>query len=274
VRLHFLNIATLLTAIAASSTALAAEAPPSPAALLFSTRCATCHTIGKGIKVGPDLLGVTDRRDKAWVSRFVRDPSAMIDGGDADAAALLAQFNGVRMPAQQLEDADIDGLWAYFAACTTAGGCEPVATGPRWGTDATAEEIATGFKLFSGEKRLASGGPPCFTCHHVRELGFMGGGTLGGDVTFAYATFGEAGLSRTLAELPTPVMAAIYGKAPLEADEQYALKALFASMAKDGKAVAQQSGFFLMGLEGMGIILAGLVIFWMRKQDTSRGKGK
>ena len=273
-RLHFLNIATLLTAIAASSTALAAEAPPSPAALLFSTRCATCHTIGKGIKVGPDLLGVTDRRDKAWVSRFVRDPSAMIDGGDADAAALLAQFNGVRMPAQQLEDADIDGLWAYFAACTTAGGCEPVATGPRWGTDATAEEIATGFKLFSGEKRLASGGPPCFTCHHVRELGFMGGGTLGGDVTFAYATFGEAGLSRTLAELPTPVMAAIYGKAPLEADEQYALKALFASMAKDGKAVAQQSGFFLMGLEGMGIILAGLVIFWMRKQDTSRGKGK
>ena len=48
----------------------------------------------------------------------------------------------VRMPDQPLTDTEVDGVWAYFSDCTTKGGCQPVATGPRWGTDATEQEIA------------------------------------------------------------------------------------------------------------------------------------
>src|SRR3954463_8866896 len=33
---------------------------------LFKSRCAACHTIGKGDAVGPDLANVFERRDRAW----------------------------------------------------------------------------------------------------------------------------------------------------------------------------------------------------------------
>ncbi len=35
---------------------------------LFATKCISCHTIGHGDRVGPDLLGVTHARDRAWLT--------------------------------------------------------------------------------------------------------------------------------------------------------------------------------------------------------------
>jgi hypothetical protein len=43
---------------------------------LFSRQCSSCHTIGKGDLVGPDLNGVTGRRDRAWLARFIRSSRA------------------------------------------------------------------------------------------------------------------------------------------------------------------------------------------------------
>jgi protein SCO1/2 len=40
---------------------------------IFKKRCTACHTFGKGIKVGPDLKGVTERRGRTWLLGFV-DP--------------------------------------------------------------------------------------------------------------------------------------------------------------------------------------------------------
>src|ERR1043166_7153940 len=41
---------------------------------LFRSRCSACHTIGKGDGVGPDLAGVTTRRDRAWLTRYLAAP--------------------------------------------------------------------------------------------------------------------------------------------------------------------------------------------------------
>ena len=49
---------------------------------LFATRCAACHTIGNGDKVGPDLLGVTSVRDRAWLTRIIVEPDKLIDEKD------------------------------------------------------------------------------------------------------------------------------------------------------------------------------------------------
>jgi len=37
------------------------------AAATFNGRCTACHTYGKGIKVGPDLKGVNQRRKREWL---------------------------------------------------------------------------------------------------------------------------------------------------------------------------------------------------------------
>lgn len=242
---------------------------PDPAAVLFAERCSTCHTLGGGVKIGPDLLGVVSRRDKSWVARFVRNPSALIDGGDATAAALFRTFAPVRMPEQPLTDAELDGVWAYFTSCTQKGGCQPVQVGPRWGTDAGDEEIARGRELFNGKRHLQRRGAPCFACHAVRGEGMMGGGTLGPDLTFAYARLGEKGTTPLLAEMASPVMQAVYGGAPLTDEEQYAIKAYLANVARDGSFPRHERDFFLLGLEGMGIMLG---IFTLRA-GTRRQRG-
>ena len=44
---------------------------PSPI-FLFQTGCAACHTPGDGDTIGPDVLGVTARRDRAWLTRMIQ----------------------------------------------------------------------------------------------------------------------------------------------------------------------------------------------------------
>ncbi|MFL5398031.1 MAG: SCO family protein [Myxococcales bacterium] len=85
-------------------------------AYLFQTRCAACHTIGKGDSLGPDLANVTKRRDPAWVDRFLKDPGKMIDGGDPIAKALFATYRGVRMPNLSLGAEEIAALLGHIEA--------------------------------------------------------------------------------------------------------------------------------------------------------------
>ena len=46
-------------------------------AALFTENCAPCHNIGEAGGAGPDLRGVSTRRDHAWLVRFVLDPHSV-----------------------------------------------------------------------------------------------------------------------------------------------------------------------------------------------------
>lgn len=107
-----------LGAVAVAETGPAA--PELPGQALFAKACATCHTIGKGARVGPDLDAVTTRRDRKWLASFIRQPSAMHAAKDPIALALAAQFPKVRMPNLQLSEADTDDLLTYLDARTFA----------------------------------------------------------------------------------------------------------------------------------------------------------
>lgn len=59
---------------------------------LFRTRgCVSCHTIGEGRRVGPDLAGVTGRREFAWTYHMVVNPDSMLQN-DTTAQRLLEEF--------------------------------------------------------------------------------------------------------------------------------------------------------------------------------------
>jgi cytochrome c2 len=81
-------------------------------ALFQSKGCVACHTIGKGKLVGPDLKGITERRDQEWITKWLKDPDTMIRT-DPPAKELLKQYL-VPMPNQGLTDEDIKALMAYF----------------------------------------------------------------------------------------------------------------------------------------------------------------
>jgi hypothetical protein len=55
-----------------------------------------------------------ERRDLDWLRRWLKNTTAMLES-DSTAQALLAEYRGVRMPAQKLADADIEALLQYIA---------------------------------------------------------------------------------------------------------------------------------------------------------------
>lgn len=83
---------------------------------IFQSRCASCHTIGGGDKIGPDLAGIRQRREPKWLARFVKEPEKMLASGDALATQLFDRFNQVRMPNLGLTDNEVFSLLNYIDA--------------------------------------------------------------------------------------------------------------------------------------------------------------
>lgn len=207
---------------ATGALAAKASAPQSPAEELFARKCSSCHTVGKGIRVGPDLKDVNKRRSLAWMASFIKSPSTMLDT-DPDARALLADFKGVRMPDLGLADTDAKTLADLLVRCSVepcnlAGRFVPVTT-------ATDADVARGRDLFYGRAALKNGAAPCVSCHMVRGTAkLLGGGMMAKDLTNVFARLGDEGLDTALASPAFPLMNRIFAQRPLDPTEVFAIR--------------------------------------------------
>ena len=59
---------------------------------------------------------MTERRDRAWLARFIQDPSALIEAKDPVATAMLRQYRDLTMPKLGLSDHDVEQLIGYLEA--------------------------------------------------------------------------------------------------------------------------------------------------------------
>jgi len=80
---------------------------------IFQGNCAGCHTIGKGNLVGPDLSGVTLRREENWLIKQIKDPDGLVTEKDPIALQLLKEFN-MPMVALGLSDDEIKEIILYL----------------------------------------------------------------------------------------------------------------------------------------------------------------
>jgi len=87
-----------------------------PGQALFKKICAPCHTIGVGDRVGPDLRGVTARRERAWLAAYIQNPARLRAARDPAALALAEKYRAVRMPALGIAQNDASDLIAYLDA--------------------------------------------------------------------------------------------------------------------------------------------------------------
>lgn len=82
---------------------------------LWSKRgCNGCHVLGKRT-AGPDLLGVNERRDHAWLMHWLQKTDEVLASGtDSIAQAMLVEFKNVKMPNMKLTEADATALLHYI----------------------------------------------------------------------------------------------------------------------------------------------------------------
>ena len=95
------------------SKAIGQEADVQAGKKLFNANCAACHKLNKKA-VGPALKGVSAKYDREWLYSWIKNSSAMIKAGDAQAVAIWEEYNKVAMNAfPQLSNTDIDNILAY-----------------------------------------------------------------------------------------------------------------------------------------------------------------
>jgi Rieske Fe-S protein/mono/diheme cytochrome c family protein len=228
IRAGFATIALLLLTVGIVWGDQTAEpgASASNGSILFRLKCSSCHTIGGGRLVGPDLKGVTSSRPHDWLEHFISAPDRMIASGDPTANQLLKQYGGVQMPNLGLTSAQVESLLAYLSQTGPQGRPTP----PAAQAPASAGGADRGEEYFTGTLPLRKGGAPCLACHSLAGIAPLGGGTVGPDLTGIFDQMGT-GLGSVLAILPFPTMKPIYESRPLSPQEQGDLLALFRSAA-------------------------------------------
>lgn len=273
-------VAALLLACAAAGTR-AADADNS-GGQIFEQKCAICHSIGGGVKVGPDLSGVSARRGEDWLIKFITSSKSVIQSGDKDAVALFEQYKKIEMPDQSLSAQQIKMVLAHIggsggAVAVVAAGADKdtqqAAPPPPAAAEPSAEEVKRGAELYEGAVRFANGGPACNACHHVNNDAVIGGGILAPELTSVFSKMGRENVRAIVGGSPFPVMQAAYeGGKSLKDDE---VQALVAFLQKADKERAWQQpkdygwGLFGAGAGGVAALVGLTSLIGRRRKKTA-----
>ena len=256
----------LVALILAAPHARAQQAEAPKVALFFEDNCASCHTIGEGVIGGPDLKGVTARRDRAWLIQFLLNPEAFAN--DPVVKKMIADADGTEM-------ASTDGLTpetaeALLRLIEERSGAAPAPARPE--RPVTPADVERGHDLFMGRTKLSAGGAPCVFCHAAGEVRPPQAGRLGLDLADVHGRLGgRRGVNAWLGSPPSPMMRALFRPAPLTADEAHALSAFLELPSKQATAGALAvPAFVLTGTAGglLFVALAGTV--WARRFRSVR----
>ncbi len=241
-----IQVAVLVVGVLVPAAAHAQDTPD-----YFRQNCLNCHTIGGGRLTGPDLKDVGKRKDTEWLIRFMQNPKAVLDSGDAYAAKIVEDSRGVVMPVAP-------GLTRYRAeqliklieaeSKLEKSQFQGIRVSNKPFTD---QDRAAGRTLFVGTQRLKNGGSACNSCHSMYDLSALGGGRLGPDLTRVFERLkGRKALSAWLMAPATETMQPIFKNHPLEAEEIHSLAAYFEDAAEQSEVDASTSrvAFLLLGL--------------------------
>ncbi|MFK7907903.1 MAG: c-type cytochrome [Chitinophagales bacterium] len=87
---------------------------------IFKANCTACHRV-QGKLVGPALAGISDKYEKEWLYKWIRNSQEMVKEGDPNAVKIFNEYNGSVMTAfPTLSDRDIDAVLEYIEVEDTA----------------------------------------------------------------------------------------------------------------------------------------------------------
>ncbi len=238
-----------------------AQPPVEQGQQIFQQKCIGCHTIGQGDRVGPDLKGVTQRRDRAWLEQWILAPDQMLARGDPIATQLLRQYNNVAMPNLGLSRDQVLAVISYVEAATTGQAPAPAAA-----LQLPAGDPVRGKNLFTGVDRFQNGGPACLACHSVAGIGALGGGLLGPDLTGVVDRYGgPQGLASFVSAPGTPVMSSVWPQKPLTPQELADVTAFLqqASVGERPLQLVWQLG--AIAVAGVALLAGVATVYWRNR---------
>ena len=89
---------------------------------IYRFRCMSCHSLGTEDGLGPGLQGVTKKRDKAWLARWLKEPDKMLAEKDPIAIDLYNRYNKILMPNLRLKADEVEALIKFMEESSGAQG--------------------------------------------------------------------------------------------------------------------------------------------------------
>ncbi len=260
-RRGLLSLLLIIVLVIASAPMIVAaqDTPAEEGKAIFEQKCSSCHTIGGGDLVGPDLKGVTELRDHDWLVLWISSPDKVLASGDPIATELLKQYNNVPMPNLGLSSDQVNAVLAYLTA--------PEGSPTTPGQALPPGNAAAGKDYFIGQNRFENGGPPCMACHSIAGIGALGGGQLGPDLTGSYNKWGEQGIISFVTNPATVTMNTVWSETPLTPTESADLLA-FLQQASVSERPADKVVQLTLLAVGLAVVLLVLVGFVWRKRLT------
>jgi mono/diheme cytochrome c family protein len=262
----------LLAVLFVASTTLAWQATP---ATYFEQNCSSCHTIGGGASVGPDLKNATQRAPRHWLVEFIRDPDAKIAAKDPYATKIVAEAQGALMTGSP--DVTEEFGEALLEYIDQQSGAPAASAAP-----AVAGDAARGRELFLGKRRLSNGAAACIACHQASGLP-LAGGRLGPDLSPAHQKLGgDRGLASWLHSPPTKMMSTMFRPAPLTDEEAADLMAFLRASTENSARLSQAPvrRVQAIGLAGSllaflfaGVIWRGRIVTHGVRRQVLRNRG-
>jgi protein SCO1 len=83
---------------------------------LFYPRCSNCHSVETAEQddIGPGLAGITKKRDRNWLKRWIQAPDKLIAKKDPTALAIYKAYKEIPMPNMRLTDNEAEDLVKYL----------------------------------------------------------------------------------------------------------------------------------------------------------------
>lgn len=226
---------------------------------LYNRNCNACHSIGGGKKVGPDLKGVTQKRNLDWLVKFIKSSKDLIASGDADAVAIFDEYGKKPMPSHNMSNAEIQAILNFITAGGDAGSAVAEIKNDSLPAMFT-PNADTGRDIFTGAVRLTNGGASCVSCHSIKDSKVGHGGSFAKDLSVSYVK----GVVETMLT-SMPAMISSYQGHELTIQEKSHLE-LYLKTVKDNQIFSHtaQSGnmFLVYGILAFILILLVINVFW------------
>ena len=82
---------------------------------LYKQNCTACHMMTEAKLVGPGLKGVTEKYEKEWLIKWIRNSQELIASGDERAIKIFEEYDKSVMTAFDFSDDEFSDLLAYLA---------------------------------------------------------------------------------------------------------------------------------------------------------------
>jgi mono/diheme cytochrome c family protein len=209
-------------------------------------------------------MGITAKKDRAWLIEFITNPQAMIDKGDAYALKIFKEFDEEEMP--DYEELGTDKIESILAYIESQSGGAAAQAAPAAMITFSEEDVSKGMAMFVGTRQFKNGGAACISCHASSSIKSPVGGSLGPDLTkVAERKKGGRALIGWMKSPPSKTMRPIYKKRPLEEDE---VKALVAFLVSEKEREVQSAGvlsFLGTGIIGSAVLLVLSALIWGKR---------